>query len=417
VRTNSRKPDIAASNSPDSGSSQLSSLRRYASSWLRNQSTRVDRGRDSTVRAGGDIHISEPRTVVADGVTRVSATVDGEELFFESPDMHLSAVPEAFASAMLPVAVNRNRRLVLSSPLDRRWLHNVEGVLATWNAWWGTPARLSDVLSAPRRNAHRRIAGAPARGVGLCFSLGVDSFHTLLRSGREIDHLLLAEGFDIRLDDGPRVVAAEASLREVAGAMGVRAVMVRTNLRDHPSSGRRMRWALRVHGGALAALGHACSAEIGELLISSTKPHSADAPWGSHWETDRGWSSSRLLVTHLGAQWRRNEKLAAIMDEPLVRRHLRVCWENRAPVGNCGECEKCLRTILILSVHGRIDAFTTFPANGSLAARLDAVKRIHPASGPVYEATLPGIDDPELRGAVERLLERSGAPAPTAPRR
>lgn len=340
--------------------------------------------------------------------------MDDVELFFESPDVGLSDVPEVFASALLPVAVGRNARLIMDSPPDQQWQRNVERVLAVWHAWWGTAPRLSEILVAGRAGTRRPIAFSPAAGVALCFSLGVDGFYSLLRSGREVDYLLLAEGFDIPLGDRPRIAAAESSLREVALQKGLRPAVVRTNLREHPSCQRKMRWGLRAHGGALAALGHACTRVVRELLISATKPYSAGAPWGSHWETDPGWSSSRLGVTHLGAERRRNDKLTAIQDEPLVRRHLRVCWENRTAAGNCGECEKCVRTMLILGVNGRLAEFPAFPNDGSLTARIESVDRIRPASSPIYLAALEKADDSELRAAVGRLMQRSGVPSPVA---
>jgi hypothetical protein len=167
-----------------------------------------------------------------------------------------------------------------------------------------------------------------------------------------------------------------------------------------------MAWP-RTHGGSLAALGHACAGDVGELLISATKPFVADAPWGSHWDTDPGFTSSRLAVRHVGADLRRNDKIASLVGEPLFQRHLRVCWENRSASGNCGECEKCVRTMLLISATGVDDALATFPANGSLAARIDSVGSIHPDSAPVYERVLAnGLAD-DTAAAVRRLLARS----------
>ncbi len=331
--------------------------------------------------------------------------MNGTELYFESADTRLSPAPELFASALLPVAAGREVKLVMDAPIDPCWRRNAAGVLRVWSSWWGTPARLGRVLKAQKPQRERGSRREPATGVGLCFSLGVDSFHSLLRSGREVDQLILAEGFDVPLGDRPRIEHAESALREVAESTGCRAIVIRTNLREH-RTGRRIRWP-RAHGGPLAALGHACSDEIGELLISSTKPYVANQPWGSHWETDPGWSSSRLRVSHVGAEHRRNDKLATIADEPLVRKHLRVCWENRSPAGNCGECEKCVRTMLILTVLGRVGDFPAFPKDRPIAASIDSVPLIRPDSAPVYEAALAASADPELGEAVERLLARS----------
>ncbi len=352
---------------------------------------------------GGDIDVTDLRLSANGASARASATVDGAELYFESADVELRASPELFATVLLPVAVQRGVRLRLDRPPDRAWRRNVSAALRVWAGWWQTEPDLDRVLVAPRsapRPSRRR-----ARGVGLCFSLGIDSFHTLLRSGRRIDHLILAQGFDIPLGDDARMGAAERSLREVGDATGTDALVVRTNVRRHPSL-RPMAWP-RTHGGSLAALGHACSGRVGELLISATKPFTADGPWGSHWDTDPGYSSSRLAVRHVGAELRRNDKLAAIVHEPLVQRNLRVCWENRSASGNCGECEKCVRTLLLISVSEGRPELPVFPSGRALADRIDAVPGIHPDSAPVYEAALARGPDEGTAAAIRRLLERS----------
>ena len=352
-----------------------------------------------------DIQVTGLRATTASGVSRISAEVDGAELFFESSDVELSVSPQVFASALLPVAVRRRQRLRIDEALERRWRSGVADSMSVWADWWQTEPKLSRVLVTPRRAA-RGNSGPSAAGVGLCFSLGVDSFHTLLRAGRRVDYLILAEGYDIPLGDRVRVESAQAALREVAAGTGTQPALVRTNLRVHPTL-KRMGWQ-HTHGGALAALGHACHGQISELLISATKPFVADRPWGSHWSTDPGYSSSRLTVTHVGAELRRNDKLAAVIREPLVRRHLRVCWENRAASGNCGECEKCVRTMLITSVVGDGGPLPAFPNGVPLARRIDRIQRIRSDSVPVYLRALEQGPDDAVHAAVERLLARSG---------
>jgi hypothetical protein len=114
-------------------------------------------------------------------------------------------------------------------------------------------------------------------------------------------------------------------------------------------------------------------------------------------------------VTHLGAELRRNHKLEALLDEPLVQRHLRVCWENRAPTGNCGECEKCVRTMVILASHERLDAFSAFPQGGDLVDRVDAVAATDLSFFPMYETALERLRDRRLRRAVKRLMSRTNS--------
>jgi hypothetical protein len=358
----------------------------------------------------GEITVSEPAELTVGGRSRATATVLGEELWFESEQATMSANPELFATALLPIAAGAGARLILDSPLDPVWTRNAAGILPVWDEWWGYEPRLDRMIEAPAAALDR----APRRAeAGLCFTLGVDSFHSLLRSEHRVDLLIFGLGYDVPLGDGPRLEAIQSSLRAVCEAIGCAAAVVRTNLREH-TVGRHMDWE-RGHGGPVAALGHACSGRIGELLVSASFPYFDAAPWGSHFRTDAGWSSSRLRVTHLGAEQRRAMKLAALVDEEVVQRHLRVCWENRATTGNCGECEKCVRTMLVLSAHGARERFPVFP-DGPMLARVNAIEAVSPAVIEVYETLHGQLAERRLRRAVSRLIARSDPQAATGSR-
>jgi hypothetical protein len=53
-----------------------------------------------------------------------------------------------------------------------------------------------------------------------------------------------------------------------------------------------------------------------------------------------------------GLESPRIDKTRAIAASPLALANLRVCWENRRGALNCGECEKCLRTLVGLRLTG-----------------------------------------------------------------
>jgi hypothetical protein len=192
----------------------------------------------------------------------------------------------------------------------------------------------------------------------------------------------------------------------VAEERRVRPVRIRTNLREHPLLGG-LDWE-RAHGGALAALGHLSSTSIGRLVIASSIPAGEATPWGSHWRTDALWSSSRVTIVPWGHAWRRDQKVRDICREPLVQRHLRVCWENRSPSGNCSRCVKCLRTALLLLDEGVLDRYGDFASAGSLPAFLDATptarRRWRAFDELLRKQSLP----PEVHRALGRLDRRTG---------
>jgi len=334
------------------------------------------------------------------GIHRVIVPVAGEELWFESADLSLTRSVEAIGSAFVIPAAAAGRPLVFESPPDAVWLSNARRARQVAEEWWGYcgPPLVASAGAAP---APRLADRKPA----LCFTCGVDSFYSLLHGRHAIGRLLFVHGYDIPLADTRRAEAAEHSLRRVAAALGLDATLVRTNLRIHRGF-CGANWE-HTHGGALAAVGHLLSDHVDQLLVSASYPQVFDRPWGSHWKLDSHWSSSRLTVTHVGAEKWRAEKLVAIMHEPLVRQHLRVCWENRSPTGNCGQCEKCLRTMLVLDGHGCLGAFPVFPAGRTLAENLHRLRHLKNDLIRVYAGFLELDLSAKVRVALTALVERS----------
>ena len=352
------------------------------------------------------MRVTKIKSVQQDGWSRVSALVDGRELYFEASGTTLVGSPEGFACALLPVAALGGRRIKMDSPLDPHWLAGVDRLMHIWNQWWQTPAALGEVLTA---TAGPRLAVDSPGGddpISLCFSLGVDSFYSLLRSGQRIDRLVFVEGYDVRLADVERLAALATSQATVSSAMHLPLIRVRTNLRDHPAYSSTD-WSYS-HGGALAAIGHFLGP--GVLMVSSTKDATSTAPWGSHWMTDSLWSSHRVHIAHVGAERRRAEKLTALLDEPLVQRHLRVCWMHRGIEGNCCACEKCVRTMLVLQGCGRLADFPVFVPRAPLPDLVDRIPTVPGYLIPGYQSAVASLaPHGEVRMAVDRLVMRSKA--------
>lgn len=348
---------------------------------------------------------------------RVMADAAGLPMWFESADLALSPVTEAFGSALLIPVLHEAKRLRLDGSVSREWMENIGRMLPILAEWWHYPE------FAPRVSLNvtsNETKDAPSgEGAALCFSGGVDSFYSLLRGGINPRLLVFIHGYDMKLEDEARLAAFLPTLEAAAGATGARPVVVRTNLRGHPAF-NGCSWE-RTHGGALSAVGHLLTRSIDRFYISATYVLDDERPWGSHSRLDHLWSSDRLRVEQCGAEIWRHDKLRAIVDEPLVRDHLRVCWENRTAAGNCSRCDKCVMTMIVLAQAGRLDRFRVFDAGapsryeGALAARVDELGQT------IYVRTYACLRrdglGPELDGAVRRLLERSpGAEAKRARR-
>ncbi|MDP9177915.1 MAG: hypothetical protein M3O61_09570 [Gemmatimonadota bacterium] len=131
-----------------------------------------------------------------------------------------------------------------------------------------------------------------------------------------------------------------------------------------------------------------------------------DKHWGSSMHTDPLFSSSVLQIVHFGTATR-EEKIHTILTHPMVRDHLRVCWENRKPEGNCSRCAKCLLVMLHLAEYGVLDEFAVFDGAEELSDRLDAVPYLKTHIAVMERAVRRGRLEPRLSESANRLVKRS----------
>lgn len=345
------------------------------------------------------IKITKPSYIFEQGVHRVSAFVQDKPLWFETSDISLGPSAEAILSAILVPALESKYDIQIDAPLSPVWISNIKELSKVFTEWWayrgiefhgsGTKLRAED----------------GKQKTALCFSGGVDSFFNLLRGSQKIDYLVSAFGFDVQLCNTKRLASFQSSLRDISEKTNTTSIIINTNLRDHPIS-NYANWE-KSHGGALAALGHLLNRHFDKLVISASYALDFERPWGSHWKTDHFWSSETLQIIHEGERLWRSDKLRAIMDEPLVRKHLRVCYENEVPLLNCGRCEKCIRTMLILTQSRRLDYFPCFKNPHLLVENINKLHRVGEAVFVPYQKLLDRGLETQLAKAVQSLLKRS----------
>jgi hypothetical protein len=130
--------------------------------------------------------------------------------------------------------------------------------------------------------------------------------------------------------------------------------------------------------------------------------------WGSTPATDYLLSGDDLEIVHDGAGYSRTEKIGYITKTPSAVSSLSVCWEGQQENGNCGVCEKCIRTRLNFLAVGvpEPDCF-----NGPLD--LKSLETVHVSKFFMVElmslldhARKNGINAPWV-DAVHRRVERS----------
>jgi hypothetical protein len=182
--------------------------------------------------------------------------------------------------------------------------------------------------------------------------------------GREergaIDEFLFVHGFDVPLSEPAIGAQVQCTVQHVATALGCPLVPIRTNIRD-TRWGSFVDWERWGHGAALASVALALGPRYRQVLIPASNLYSSPVPWGSHPFTDALFSSSTLRIRDDGAAYDRTDKAFAIAGSTIALAHLRVCWQAAGHGGNCGRCQKCLLTMLMLETAVGLSRCPTFP--------------------------------------------------------
>lgn len=281
-----------------------------------------------------------------------------EYRFHGCPPEMVSTRGDAFVAAMLIPAMWAGEDLTVDAPVSPLLIEQLE--------------RISDILLGWRPALARAKVFAPAlapeptgQGIGLFFSGGVDSYHSLLRNIEEegkgpdgITHLIFGFGIDTRYgyDEG-YVRRTSAMVRDVAQTTGKQPIILETNLRaDFGANG----WML-YHGSALISIALTLNPVLRRCLVASSWMQDDIMPWGSHPDLDPLWSTETVEIVHDGIETLRGEKVSSqIARSDLALRTLRVCFKAEQQPRNCGRCPKCLQTMIGLHTAGVLDKSSTF---------------------------------------------------------
>lgn len=260
---------------------------------------------------------------------------------------------------LAPLAAKLGQPLRVEGRVDALLLRNVSELMAIWKSWY---PRL-DVVPVEAAVVSP-VADRPGERTALFFSLGVDSFFSLFHNERRdpgsfpTDDLIAVHGFDLRLDKAQEFARHLQRVRRVAELTGKTLVAAATNFRDTRFG--ELSWGDLGHGVAIGAVGLALEPRYRRLLIASTNPYDALGPVGSHPMTDPLLSTLGTRALHDGAAFHRWEKLELLSRFDVVRQTLHVCFRSGTE-DNCGQCEKCLRNMIVLELLGALERFEVFP--------------------------------------------------------
>ncbi len=305
---------------------------------------------------------------------------------------------DPFLSALLVPAMRTDERLVIPAPISPRLLEALPDIQAIFSCF--DPRQKPTTVETTSRH---EVATAPGHetGVGLFFSMGVDSWYCLRKNARDhaadertISYLIAVHGFDVAYEgwDSTFPVSMLTNYQRVAAECGETLVPVATNVRRVTEG--LAPWSM-AHGGATLSIAHALGGLLRRVTLAASTTYDKLYPWGSHPVLDPRWSTENLTVVHDGCEADRIDRTRFIAESPLVLETLRVC-PGYGPGYNCGKCYKCLRTMIDLMQAGCLERSATFP---------------HEIDPEALRVGLRQIDDPaSAANAMRRLriFEASG---------
>lgn len=355
--------------------------------------------------------IRQVKSVHEDGSIVVSAKCKirrfGEdELYFKVDENYQDFInfdASAFVMALLIPAMKLGEDLIVDGSISKKFYEGLEPAmkrLASWNLG------LSPINVTVKQLTEDK--GDP-KSVGLFFSGGVDSFYTYLENKKKIkniSHFILVKGYDIDLWNQKLWDETLKTINEVASKEGIKVVCVESNLLRliEPI----MSWGYSFIGGfgAIALLLRGGFKEV--YRAASYKQIANQTSLMLDMIIDEYIKTETTALCLDGTEATRLEKVKKISDDELVLEHLRVCYLNKNGVYNCGECDKCLRTMIALKIVNKLDRAKTFPNEINMnSLRKPFIENEYTAI--FHQENLDELEklnlDPELQEAIKSGLE------------
>ena len=167
--------------------------------------------------------------------------------------------------------------------------------------------------------------------------------------------------FDPAFTDPSLLKKALDAIHYIGSTFGKRVIKMETNILLYLESYFKRSWAALTNGSALATVGHLLFPFFKRIYIPSSHIYTDLVPLGSHPILDPLWSTETLEFVHDGCEANRIDKLAQISKFDVALQNLKVCtFPHPGGNHNCGQCEKCIRTMINLHVAGVLDRCPAF---------------------------------------------------------
>ncbi|HWQ92488.1 MAG TPA: hypothetical protein VN673_12520 [Clostridia bacterium] len=334
-----------------------------------------------------------------DGVIRVQADLRWEDsehapltLFVQTDVSHEDALwpdPNSFLIAtVLSAWQSGEKRILVEGALCPALASNLQGVFMMLRAWYP-----DDFDAAPKIEAAGGFKTSLPYGKGALslMSGGIDSL-CLLRANKLFFPAGHANGIRAVLSIAQiaqPVTAKEALQKKMQGRLsaispvaadaGVDVIPALTNTWWLNPDGYF--YGQKAYSSQLSAVTSFFSKRFQKGYIASSYDAAfTGKPWGSHPQLDAYYSSSHFEMQNSGTEMTRLRKVEMVADWPVALHHMRVCQNDNTGGKNCGTCEKCIRTLLMLEGLGKLRDCQAFPKNTitpELVRYLEAYDMLH----------------------------------------
>jgi len=332
-------------------------------------------------------------------MAEVSGFVDAYRIWYRFPEEYLGKqLGNTFLCVAIIAAMKNGEPIEVDdtysiSPKLMRGLKRIQEIFHAWYPW------LNKVSITAR--CEECDDDSPNR-VGSFFSGGVDGMYTLFTNSDDITDLVFVRGVDMWFENISLFEEVIEKNREFAKHVGKRLVIIETNAREWAYS-HKLSWANHFMGGGLSSLTHVLN--LKRSYIAASQTYTNPYPDGSHPVTDPMWSTERSEIIY-DSGIHRTEKVKRIAKEPQALDILRVCFQNQTY--NCGECEKCLRTMMALHLIGCPSP--TLPPMDQDALKRFSKLRLHDASDHDFSGELLNLaietDNKNIQQLIAKMKRR-----------
>jgi hypothetical protein len=354
-------------------------------------------------------------------VTWEDSNREPREIYFETSESFsrdLSSNPHAFLVACIMSAVHfGEKRLLINEEICPELKDGLINAMTWMRLWWYNPSTQIVKIESKTRETGRLEAHRPR--AGFFFSGGIDAIATL-RSNR----IHYAPSHPLSIKDGLIVCGLEVTepkafehvlglVSELADEADVTLIPVYTNIRslgpDNISQFWDDFWVKEFMGAAFAAIAHAFANRLSVVSISSDHDIPNIYPFSSHPLINCNYTSSDLRIRLEGISLSRFEKTGLVAGWDLALRKLRVCNKPQYYTPeklNCGECEKCVRTMLTLKALGALEKATAFPYNDVTEAQIAKTGKLMPNTYFFWNQLISPLQEKGHHGLVRAVEDK-----------